>query len=231
LQSVLDKLKGRLVVSCQPVVGGPMDRTDIIVAYARAAELGGAAGLRIEGVENVRAVRAATSLPVIGLVKRIDPATPVIITATEADVRELAAAGADIVAIDATERHRPASVGALNAAVHAEEKIAMADIATHSEARAALALGVDIIGTTLSGYVEGDVPEGPDIHLVGAAASLGAPVLAEGRYRTVEQVRAARRAGAWAVVVGSAVTRPEYITAWFVDAVTLPEDGRMARKA
>ena len=84
--SVLDGLRGQLIVSCQPVAGGPMDRSDIIVALAQAAELGGAAGLRIEGVANVRAVRAATALPIIGLVKRIDPATPVIITAREADV-------------------------------------------------------------------------------------------------------------------------------------------------
>jgi len=229
LGSVLDRLKGQLIVSCQPVVGGPMDRPDIIVAFARAAEQGGAAGLRIEGVANVRAVRAATSLPVIGLVKRVDPATPVIITAREGDARELAAAGADIIAFDATDRHRLSSIGELKAAVHAAGKLAMADVATFAEARTAHAAGVDIVGTTLSGYTGGEVPQAPDIGLVRAATSLGKPVFAEGRYRTVEQARAARRAGAWAVVVGSAVTRPEHVTAWFVDAVALPEDGSVTR--
>jgi putative N-acetylmannosamine-6-phosphate epimerase len=229
LGSAIERLKGQLIVSCQPVVGGPMDRTDIIVAFGRAAAVGGAAGLRIEGVVNVRAVRAATSLPVIGLVKRVDPATQVVITATEADVQDLAAAGADIIAFDATNRCRPTSVVALVSATHAAGRLAMADVATLAEARAAHAAGADIIGTTLSGYTEGDVPEAPDIDLVRASTSLGRPIFAEGRYRTIGQVRAARLAGAWAVVVGSAVTRPEHITAWFADAVVLPENDTAAR--
>ncbi len=212
--SVLDRLKGKLVVSCQPVVGGPLDRTDIVVAFALAAVAGGAAGLRIEGVDRVRAVRAATPLPVIGLVKRIDPSTPIIITPTGADVADLAEAGADIIAFDATDRSRPETVAALAEQVHRAGRIAMADIATRPEACGARAAGCDIIGTTLSGYGDGPVPEDPDIALVEACSGMGVPVFAEGRYRTAGEVEAARRAGAWAVVVGSAVTRPEHITAW-----------------
>jgi putative N-acetylmannosamine-6-phosphate epimerase len=225
--SVLDRLKGKLVVSCQPVVGGPMDRTDIVVAFALAAEAGGAAGLRIEGVERVRAVRAATRLPVIGLVKRIDPSTPIIITPTRADVAALAEAGADIIAFDATDRSRPEPVAALAGAVHRAGRIAMADIATQLEAQNAREAGCDIIGTTLSGYLDGPVPEGPDIALVGVCAGLGVPVFAEGRYRTVDEVEAAHCVGAWSVVVGSAVTRPEHITAWL--ARGLERGGRNLR--
>jgi putative N-acetylmannosamine-6-phosphate epimerase len=201
-----------------------MDRTDIVVAFALAAAAGGAAGLRIEGVERVRAVRAATDLPIIGLVKRIDPTTPIIITPTRADVAALAEAGADIVAFDATARDRPEAVAALAIETHRAGRLAMADIATVAEARRARDAGCNVIGTTLSGYTGGPVPEDPDIALVEACAEeLGAPVFAEGRYRTAEEVEAASRAGAWSVVVGSAVTRPEHITAWFADAVA---DGR-----
>lgn len=217
---IIEALKGRLVVSCQPVIGGSLDRPDIVAAFALAAEAGGASGLRIQGLANLRAVRAVTSLPIIGLIKRDDPSTPIIITATVADVQGLAEAGADIIAFDATLRDRPDSVAALNRAAHDAGRLSMADCASIEDARAALAAGCDVIGTTLSGYTGGPVPEDPDIGFVRAAAALGAPVFAEGRYRTVAEVRAAREAGAWAVVVGSAITRPEHITSWFVDAVT-----------
>ncbi|MCX5494789.1 putative N-acetylmannosamine-6-phosphate 2-epimerase [Kaistia dalseonensis] len=219
--SIIEALKGRLVVSCQPVIGGPMDRPEIVAAYALAAEAGGASALRIQGLANLRAVRAVTKLPIIGLIKRDDPSTPIIITATIADVEGLAEAGADIIAFDATLRDRPESVATLNKTAHAAGKLSMADCASIADARAALAAGCDVIGTTLSGYTGGPVPEDPDIAFVAAAAALGAPVFAEGRYRTVSEVRAAREAGAWAVVVGSAITRPEHITGWFVDAVSL----------
>ncbi len=202
-----------------------MDAPVFVVGFALAALAGGAAGLRIEGVENVRAVRAATDAPIIGLVKRIDPATPVIITATERDVADLAAAGADVIAFDATLRApRPAGVAALAAATRAAGKLSMADCASLADAEAAVRDGCDVIGTTLSGYTGGHVPEDPDVALVAAVAGLGRPVFAEGRYRTVEQVRAARLAGASSVVVGSAVTRPEHITAWFAEAVRVPEE-------
>lgn len=227
--SVLDRLKGKLVVSCQPVVGGPMDRTDIVVAFALAAEAGGAAGLRIEGVERVRAVRAATRLPIIGLVKRIDPSTPIIITPTRADVDALAEAGADIIAFDATDRIRPEPVTALAERVHRDGRIAMADIATRAQAYGAREAGCDIIGTTLSGYADGPVPEDPDIALVETCSGMGVPIFAEGRYRTVGEVEAARRAGAWSVVVGSAVTRPEHITAWLAKAVEGAEEPAAAQ--
>jgi putative N-acetylmannosamine-6-phosphate epimerase len=219
--NAIDRLRGGLVVSCQPVVGGPMDRTDFVVGFALAAADGGAAGLRIEGIDNVRAVRAATDLPIIGLVKRAEPGHPIIITPTVADVTALAEAGADIVAFDATDRPRPVPVAELAAATHRAGRIAMADLSTLAEGRAALACGCDVLGSTLSGYTDGPVPEDPDLDLVRGLASLGVPVFAEGRYRTTEQVRAARLAGATAVVVGSAVTRPEHITAWFAEAVRL----------
>lgn len=219
MASAVERARGGLIVSCQPVIGGAMDRTEIVVGFALAAAAGGAAALRIEGVANVRAVRAATALPVIGLVKRPEPDTPVFITPLLRDAADLAAAGADIIAFDATQRPRPVPVPALVAAIHAAGCQSMADCASLADAAGAVEAGVSVIGTTLSGYMGGPVPEEPDLDLVRQAVSLGKPVFAEGRYRTLAQVRAARLAGADAVVVGSAITRPEHITSWFVEAV------------
>jgi N-acylglucosamine-6-phosphate 2-epimerase len=215
-------LKG-LIVSCQPVSGGPLDRPDMVAAFALAAEAGGARGLRIEGLANLRAVRAVTALPIIGLVKRIDPATPIIITATTDDVRALSDGGADVIAFDATRRDsRRETVRRLTEATHAAGCLAMADCATEADAEAAVAAGVDVVGTTLSGYTGGPVPDDPDIALVARCARLGVPVFAEGRYRTPDQARAAREAGAQAVVIGSAITRPEHVTEWFAHALDAP---------
>lgn len=216
----LSSLEGGLVVSCQPVAGGRLDRPDIVAAFAQAAEAGGARGLRIEGVANLRAVRAVTALPIIGLIKRVDPATPVIITATLADVKALAEGGADIIAFDATVRPgRLTAVDRLAAAARAAGCLSMADCATLADAEAAVRAGVDVLGTTLSGYTGGPVPTDPDIDFVRRCASLPRPVFAEGRYRTTAEVRAARLAGAFAVVVGSAITRPEHVTQWFAAAM------------
>jgi N-acetylmannosamine-6-phosphate 2-epimerase/N-acetylmannosamine kinase len=216
---LLERLRGQLIVSCQPVVGGPLDRPDFVAGFARAAEASGAAGLRIEGLANLRAVRGATALPIIGIVKRAIPASPIFITPELADIAALAAAGADIIAFDATLRPRPVTVAAMTSAIHDAGQLAMADVATLADAKAAVAAGVDVIGTTLSGYTAGPVPETPDLALVAAAASLGRPVFAEGRYRTVADVRAGIAAGAAAIVVGSAITRPEHVTEWFVAAL------------
>lgn len=214
-------LAGGLIASCQPVEGGPTDRRDFVVAFAQAALAGGARGLRIEGVANVAAVAARCAAPVIGLVKRDLRDGPVRITPFVRDARALAAAGARIVAFDATQRRRPVEVPAMVAAIHAAGALAMADIATRAEARAALAAGADMLGTTLSGYVgPGPVPESPDLDLVRACAAFGAvPVYAEGRFNSPGLAAKAMLAGADAVVVGSAITRPEHVAGWFARAI------------
>ena len=217
---VVSRLRGKLVVSCQPVPDGPLDTVEAIVAYALAAEAAGAAGLRIEGARNVAAVAAASTLPVIGLIKRDLADSAVRITPFLEDVEALLDAGAAVVAVDATDRPRPVPSSALLAAIRRRGAVAMADISTEAEARAAIAAGADIVGTTMSGYAgPGPTPDGPDLGLVGRCAALGAPVLAEGRYNAPPLAAAAIRAGATAVVVGSAITRPEHITAWFREAV------------
>lgn len=222
----LAALRGTLVVSCQPVPDGPMDRVEIVVALALAAEAGGARGLRVAGAEYVGAVRAVTGLPLIGLVKRaVDGRER--ITPESRDVDALVEAGADLVAFDATRRPRPAPVGELVAAVHAHGRLAMADCSDARDGREALAAGADVLGSTLSGYLdsvssgrlEDAVPGGPDLELVRELRTLTPYVLAEGRYNTPAQASEAISNGAWAVVVGSAITRAEHVTSWFADAV------------
>lgn len=214
----LERLRGRLVVSCQPVPGSPMDTVDIIAAFALAALDGGAAGLRIEGVRNLRAVRKLTDAPLIGLVKR-DIDRQERITPWLVDVEALAEAGADIIAFDATRRVRSCSVESLIAAVHARERIAMADCSDAEDGRLAHHAGADILGSTLSGYIGGPVPDKPDYALLAELSMITPTVFAEGRYHRPEQAAQAMKHGAWAVVVGSAITRTEHVTGWFADAV------------
>jgi N-acylglucosamine-6-phosphate 2-epimerase len=212
-------LRGGLVVSCQPVEGGPLDDDATVARMAQAAVAGGAAALRIEGARRLAVVRAAVAVPIVGIVKRDLADSPVRITPFVADVQALAAAGADIVAVDATARPRPASVAALREAIAASGAHAMADTSCDADALAAWALGFPIVGTTLSGYTGGPVPDEPDLALVARLAQAGCRVMAEGRYDTPARAAAALRAGAWAVTVGSALTRLEVATGWFAQAL------------
>nr|WP_106205964.1 putative N-acetylmannosamine-6-phosphate 2-epimerase [Aliiruegeria haliotis] len=217
----LSHLKGGFVASCQPVTGGPMDHTDIIVAMAQAAVNGGASGLRIEGAENVRAVRAAVDVPIIGIVKRDLPDTPVRITPYLSDAIALVDSGADIVAYDGTSRPMPDARQNIVREVTDAGRIAMADCSTVADAKAAIANGAGIIGTTLSGYTaDTDTgSEAPDLALVQVFSGLGAFVMAEGRYNSPDLARKAIEAGADCVTVGSAITRVEHIAGWFSAAV------------
>lgn len=213
-------LKNALIVSCQPVPGGPMDNAEMVVGFALAALASGASALRIESLPYLRAVRARTDAPIVGIIKRDLDDSPVRISPFIKDVEALADAGADIVAFDATDRVRPASVIDLIKAVKAKGKLTMADCSTIEDAEAALAAGVDFVGTTLSGYVGGPEPVDPDLGLIAAMRRLTPYVIAEGRIRSTEQAAAAASAGAYSVVVGSAITRTEHATSWFKQAVS-----------
>lgn len=214
-----DDLRNCLLVSCQPVPNGPMDRPEMVAGFALAALAAGAGALRIESVTYLRAVRPLTDAPIVGIVKRDLDDSPVRITPFIEDAEALADAGADIVAFDATARVRPVSVAELAAAIRAKGKLSMADCSCLEDAEAALAAGVDFVGTTLSGYTGGPEPTEPDLALIAAMRKLTPYVIAEGRIRTFEQAAAAARAGAFSVVVGSAITRTEHVTAWFKQAV------------
>ena len=215
----LEHLKHGLMVSCQPVPGGPMDNAATITALALAALAGGARALRVESLPYLRAVRAVTRAPIVGIIKQDRTDTEVRITPTVEQAVALCDAGADIVAFDATRRSRPASVVELAAAIKARGKLAMADCSDIEDARAALAAGVDLVGSTLSGYVGGPEPLAPDFELIAAMRQLTPYVIAEGRVHTPDQAAEALRCGAFCVVVGSALTRTEHATSWFAAAV------------
>jgi len=211
----IQTLTNALIVSCQPVKGGPMDRAAMVVGFALAAIDGGAAALRIESVAYVAAVRAVTDKPIIGLVKRDLDDSAVRITPWLEDVDALTAAGADIVAYDATLRPRPVRTKALVERIRAHGRVAMADCSVVQDAERALAEGAAIVGSTLAGYTGLVEPTEPDFPLVAAMHNLTPYVVAEGNVRTPAQAQQALAAGASMVVVGAAITRPEYVTSWF----------------
>ena len=213
-----------LVVSVQAPAGSPLASPGHMAAIARAAEAGGAAAIRAEGAEDVAAIKQAVGLPVIGLRKRHVSGCEVYITPEAEDARALVAAGADAVALDATLRPRPGGVAAkdLIAALAGELGCPLlADVDSLEAGVAARAAGAHAVATTLAGYTgDGAVPQAPDLELVaGLAARLDCPVLAEGRYATPAAARAALDAGAWAVVVGTAITDPLALTRRFAAAL------------
>lgn len=213
----LTRLAGKLVVSCQADAGMPLDGESYILALARSVVLGGAAGIRIEGAQNVRAVRAVLPVPIIGIVKDRRPDSPVYITSRTKEVDALADAGADIIAFDATDRPRPETVAALCQAVHARGLAAMADISTLAEAETALAAGAEVVGTTLAGYTDHSRQlDGPDFALMQDLAKRDLPFVAEGKIWTPQEACRAFEIGAQFVVVGSAITRPDVITRYFI---------------
>ena len=218
---MLEQLRGGLVVSCQPVDDGPMDDPTITAAMAQAAIAGGARGLRIEGIANLSAVRPLTEVPIVGIVKHDLSDSPVRITPFGEDVRQLARAGANIIAYDATARARPVPCVELVDMIKQAGLLAMADCASIDDGSKALAEGADLLGTTLSGYAYDLAPAGaaPDFGLIAQFKSLDAFVMAEGRMNTPHLARHAMTCGADCVTVGSAITRIEHITSWFADAI------------
>jgi N-acylglucosamine-6-phosphate 2-epimerase len=216
MSDVWGALRGGLVVSVQASPGTPLDAPAHIAAMASAASLGGAAGIR--AVE-VTAVKAAVALPVIGLRKRRVEGSEVYITPTLEDARAVAAAGADVVAVDATLRPRPDGVD-LAALVTELPVPVLADVDSLEAGVAAREAGAAAVATTLAGYTGAAAASaGPDLELVSALASaLECPVFAEGRIATPAQVRAAFDAGAFAVVVGTAITDPVALTRGFAAA-------------
>jgi N-acylglucosamine-6-phosphate 2-epimerase len=215
---MLDALRGRLIVSVQAQPHEPMHGAAHMAAMARAVVQGGAAAVRCESPADIAAIRAAVDVPLIGLWKVGDEG--VYITPTVEAVQAVAAAGADMVAVDATDRPRPAPLRELVDAAHALGKLVLADCATLAEALAAQEAGADAVAPTLAGYTGGPVPREPAWALLEAMVrGCRVPVFMEGRIWTPADVRQALDMGAWAVVVGSAITRPQLITARFAEAV------------
>lgn len=229
MNPLVTTLKDSLIVSCQAYPGEPMRDPRTMAQVAAAVQEGGASAVRAQGLEDIRQVKAAVTVPVIGIWK--EGAEGVFITPTLDHCRAVVDAGADILALDGTRRTRPDG----RSFAETVEGIRgffdgplMADCDSVESALAAADLGVEIIGTTLAGYTGArPVTDGPDLALLSELATAlpsTSALVAEGRVHTPAQASAARRAGAYAVVVGTAITHPTTITTWFRDAVAETSD-------
>lgn len=230
MHQAIAALKGGLVVSSQAGEGEPLNRPAHICAMALSGLAGGAVGLRLEGLENIEYVRARTQVPIIGLLKShegvgVHTLDKVYITASFAEAVNVLKRGADIVAIDGTSRPRPDGLTLEQTIrrIHDLDKPVWADCSTLDEGLNAAACGADVVSTTLYGYTRAtELPETapPDFALLEALIKqVSVPVVLEGRLWHTHEVTRAFELGAHAVVVGSAITRPQLITRRFVSAI------------
>lgn len=217
MNTVINRLRGGIVVSCQAETNAPTDSTAMMIAFAQSAQMGGAVGLRADGTEHISALRAHIPLPIIGIQKRYDADGNVLITTHPADIPPIINAGAEIIAFDASSARDDDTINAVIRTIHGNGALALADLRTFDDAARAVNAGVDALATTLSVF---DLPEyQPDIDLIARLYdAYDLPIIAEGNFWAPEQVRQAIEAGAHAVVIGSAITRPWRITEYFVSA-------------
>lgn len=224
--TILERLAGGLIVSCQALPEEPLHSSFIMSRMAYAAYLGGAVGIRANTVEDIEEIRKTVSLPIIGIIKKVyADHDDVYITPTMGEVDDLVSCGVEVVAMDATNRIRPGdiSLAAFFGMVREKypEQLFMADCSSYEEGMAAAAMGFDLVGTTMAGYT--DYTKGrslpPYDMIKGLVHDCGKPVIAEGNISTPEQLRHAMDIGVLTVVVGSAITRPLEITKKFVAAL------------
>ena len=224
---LLEKIKGKLIVSCQALPGEPLyiENGTIMPLMAKAAEKAGAVAIRTNGITDVMEIKKEVNLPIIGLIKKQYAGFPQYITVTMKEIDELVAAGADIIALDCTLRERVDGKTVNEFIKDIKKKytqiVLMADISTYEEGINAEEAGVDMVGTTLSGYTPYSKKiEGPDYELVEELTKkLRIPVIAEGRIREPAQAKKMLELGAYSVVVGGAITRPLEIAQRFVRAI------------
>lgn len=232
-EELLERIRGKVIVSCQAVPGEPLyvEEKSVMYLMARAAKQAGAPAIRTSSIRDVVAIKEETGLPVIGLVKIQYEGYESYITPTMREVDALAEAGADVIALDCTDRKRGdgRSVGEFITEVREKysDAVLMADISTYEEGVNAWKLGMDLVGTTMSGYTAYSPKlEGPDFELVRRLKdTVDIPVIGEGRIHSPEQAVEMLDAGAFAVVVGGAITRPLEIAGRFIKAA----EGRQHR--
>lgn len=214
-------LENSLIVSCQAESGSAFNNKNSILAFSKEAELGGASGLRLKGEENIKYIRDNTNLPLIGLTKTIFNKTNYVnITPTFEDGVKLKNAGADYIALDATGRNGYVHMSRIREELDIS---IIGDLSNIGEAEKAAQYGCSFFSTALSGYTERYISspfEGPDFDLLSLLINnFNVPVLAEGRYWTQDNIRKAFDLGAYAVVIGSAITRPRIITQYFLKSI------------
>ena len=227
-EQLFEIMKGQIIVSCQATSGEPLYDPDrsVMPLMARAARQAGAKMIRTSSVRDIVGIKEETGLPVIGLIKREYPGYSGRITMTMREVDECMEALADIVSIDCTDTARGDGLSAPEFLREVKKKypniIIMADCATLEEAKAAVQAGADLAGSTMNGYTAATAhcTGEPNYELVEQMVKeLPCPVIAEGRVHTPEQARKMLDLGAWAVVVGGAITRPLEIAQRFMAVV------------
>ena len=219
MNNIIDKIKHSIIISVQAMPNEPLYQEECLNAMIKSVLKGGAKALRLAGARDIKNAKKFSDVPVIGLTKPdVIPKNwkqIVYITPGIKEVSELVAAGADIIAVDGTSRPRGNdNLNKIVKYITMNKRISMADISTIYEAVAARTLGFDMVSTTLSGYTQfSDTnSEEPDFKLLEQAVKiLDCPVILEGRIWTPEQIKKAFDLGAHAVVIGSAVTRPQLI--------------------
>ena len=221
----IENLKGKLIVSCQALPDEPLHSSFIMGRMALAAKQGGASGIRANTKEDIKEIQSQVDLPIIGIVKRDYDDSDIYITPTMKEIEELMEVKPEIIAMDATISKRPGgkTLDEFFREVKAKypDQLFMADCSTVEEALHADELGFDFIGTTMVGYTEqskGDKIEANDFEILRKiVAKAKHRVIAEGNINTPEKARHVIELGAYSVVVGSIITRPQLITKSFVE--------------
>lgn len=223
--NMMDKIRGKVIVSVQAMPDEPLYNEVCMRSMMASVINGGASALRVAGVRDVKNAKTF-NVPVIGITKPNKLPDNwkeiVYITPTLEDVDNLIKAGADIIAFDGTSRIRPnnCTLSGIIDRIHSEGKLAMADISNFEEGKNCASLGADIVSTTLSGYTKESETNsnGPDFDLLKSLTGfLDIPVILEGKIWEPSEVKKAFEIGAYSVVIGSAITRPQYITKRFAN--------------
>lgn len=224
---MIESLKGGLVVSCQALDDEPLHSSFIMSRMALAAKQGGARGIRANSIADIQAIKEAVDLPMIGIIKKDYEDSLVYITPTMKEIDDLINTGVDIIALDATIQKRPENIS-IDEFYHAirnkyPHQLLMADCSTVEEAIHADELGFDFIGTTLVGYTSQSQNihiEENDFEIIKTILSkVKHPIIAEGNIDTPLKAKRVLELGCYSVVVGSIITRPQFITKRFTDAI------------
>ncbi len=227
-EKIKEQIRHGLIVSCQALPEEPLYRPEggIMKLMAKAAVLGGASGIRANSVQDIQQIKATVDVPLIGIIKQNYPDTDLYITVTMREVDALVESKVDIIALDCTKRPRPGGIMPTEFIRQIRDRhgdiLLMADISTYEEAMAAATAGIDFVGTTMSGYTPYTEGKNTDFDrelIARLAQDCPVPVIAEGRIGTPKAAQECLSLGAYAVVVGGAITRPLEITKKFVHAI------------